>query len=132
MIGLDTNVLVRYIVQDDPEQAQAATQLIEGRCTTQSQGYVSVPVLIELVWVLSGHYNYSKPVVVSVVRQVLRTAEFTVEDHDLINIAVYQFEAGNADFADYVIARRNYAHGCETTYTFDREAGQEEYFELVS
>ena len=50
MIGLDTNVLVRYIVQDDPEQAQAATQLIEGRCTTQYyyQGYISVPVLIEL------------------------------------------------------------------------------------
>ena len=82
-------------------------------------GLCQLQVLIELVWVLTGHYNYSKPVVVSVVRQVLRTAEFTVEDHDLINFAVYQFEAGSADFADYVIAIKNNEHGCETTYIFD-------------
>ena len=75
MIGLDTNVLVRYIVQDDPEQGRAAGELIESQCTAQVPGYVSVPVLLELVWVLAGHYDYDNSVVASVVRQILRTAD---------------------------------------------------------
>ena len=82
MIGLDTNVLARYIVQDDPGPAEAAARLIEGRCTARSPGYVSVPVLVELVWVLSGAYRYERAVVVSVIRQLLRTVEFMVEDRD--------------------------------------------------
>ncbi len=132
MIGLDTNVLVRYIVDDDPEQSQAAARLIEGRCTAQSPGYVSVPVLVELVWVLTGHYDYAKPVVVSVIRQMLRTAELAIEDREVVDAAVREFETGRADFADYVIARRNRLHGCEATCTFDRRAGEGRYFELIS
>lgn len=68
MIGLDTNVLVRYIVQDDPEQAEAAERLIESRCTTQSPGFVAIPVLVELVWVVAAAYRYERPVVASVIR----------------------------------------------------------------
>ena len=74
-IGFDTNVLVRYIVQDDPEQAAAVSRLIEGRCTAESPGYVSVPVLVELVWVLTTAYRHEKAVVIPVMRQILRTAE---------------------------------------------------------
>ena len=132
MIGLDTNVLVRYIVQDDPEQGRAAGELIESQCTAQEPGYVSVPVLLELVWVLAGHYDYDKSVVASVIRQILRTAEFTVEDHDVIGIALREFESDNGDFADCVIAQRNHAHGCKRTYTFDRKAGRGRHFALVS
>ena len=79
MIGVDTNVLVRYVVQDDPEQTDAAVRLIEDQCTAQSPGYVSVPVLMELVWVLTAAYRFEKPVVASVIGQILRTAEFVVE-----------------------------------------------------
>ena len=131
MIGLDTNVLVRYIVQDDPGQAEAAARLIEGRCTAQLPGYVGVPVLVELVWVLAGAYRYDRPVVASVIRQLLRTVELTVEDHDTAWSALREFEAGGADFADCLIAHRNRARGCTQTYTFDRSAARGRHFALV-
>ncbi len=132
MIGLDTNVLVRYIVQDDPEQADAVSRLIEGRCTAQSPGYVSVPVLLELVWVLTTAYRYEKAVVIPVMRQILRTAEFTVEDRDTVLAALREFESGAADFADCLIAHRNHARGCARTYTFDRRAARGNHFALVT
>ena len=133
MIGLDTNVLARYIVQDDPEQARAATRLIEGRCTAQSPGYVSVPVLVELVWVLSAACRYEKPVVASVIRQILRTTEFVVEDRETAWAALREFETGGADFADCLIAHRNHARGCTRTWTFDRGAAAGcRHFSLVS
>ena len=132
MIGLDTNVLVRYIVQDDAEQSDAATRFIETQCTEQATGFVSVPVLVELVWVLTAAYNYEKPMVASVVGQVLKTAEFTVEDGDLAWLALHDFEQGGADFADYLIAHRNHAQGCTATYTFDRRAAQGRHFALLT
>ena len=131
MIGVDTNVLARYIVQDDPEQADAAVRLIEGRCTAQSPGYVSTPVLMELVWVLSAAYRYEKSVVASVIRQILRTTEFVVEERETTWSAMREFEAGAADFADCLIAHRNHARGCTQTYTFDRRAARGRHFALV-
>ena len=131
MIGLDTNILVRYIVQDDPEQAVAVVRLIEGGCTAQSPGYVSVPVLVELVWVLTTAYHQEKAVVIPVMRQILRTAEFAVEDRDTVWAALREFEFGAADFADYLIAHRNHAHGCTCTYTFDRRSARGNHSALV-
>lgn len=122
MIGLDTNVLVRYIVQDDAEQAQAAARVIEGRCTAQAPGYVGVPVLVELVWVLTAAYRYEKSVVASVIRQVLITTELLVEDKETVWAALREFETSGGDFADCLIAHRNRARGCAQTYTFDRRA----------
>ena len=132
MIGLDTNVLVRYIVQDDPGQAAAVSRLIEGRCTAQSPGYVSVPVLVALVWVLTTAYRQEKAVVIRVLRQILRTAEFMVEDRDTVLVALREFESGPADFADCLIAHRNHARGCTRTYTFDRRAARGNHFALVT
>ena len=131
MIGLDTNVLVRYIVQDDPGQAAAAERLIEGRCTAQAPGYVSILVLVELVWVLTSAYDYEKAAVIPVIRQLLRTAEFTVEDRPTVWAALREFESGGADFADYLIAHRNRAHGCKRTCTFDSRAARGRHFALV-
>ena len=131
MIGFDTNVLARYIVQDDPEQAEAAVRLVEGRCTAQSPGYVSVPVLVELAWVLTAAYHYEKSVVASVIRQILRTVEFVVEDRDTAWSALREFEAGGADFTDCLIAHRNHARGCRLTYTFDRSAARGRHFAAV-
>ncbi len=111
MIGLDTNVLVRYIVHDDPGQSAAAERLIESRCTAQAPGYVSVPVLVELVWVLTSAYDYEKAAVIPVIRQLLRTAEFAVEDRQTVRAALREFESGGANFADYLIAHRNHARG---------------------
>ena len=131
MIGLDTNVLVRYVVQDDPEQAEAAERLIEETCTAQSPGYVGAPVLLELVWVLTAAYRYDRPVVASVIRQLLRSAELLVEDRETVWSALREFESGGADFADCLIGHRNRARGCDRTYTFDRGAARGHHFALV-
>lgn len=128
MIGLDSNVLVRYIVQDDPEQASAASRLIEGQCTARSPGHVNLVVLVEVVWVLTRAYGYGRTDVAGVVSQLLRTTEFDIEDTDAVWAALREFEVGAADFADYVIARRNRDAGCGRTYTFDRKAATGRHF----
>lgn len=128
MIGLDSNVLVRYIVQDDLEQASAASRLIEGQCTDRSPGYVNLVVLVELVWVLTRAYGYGQADVTRVVLQLLRTTELDIEDSDAVWAALREFEVGTADFADYVIARRNHDAGCRWTYTFDRQAATGRHF----
>ena len=133
MIGLDTNVLVRYIVQDDAGQAKAATRFIEGQCTAHTPGYVSVVVLVELVWVLTTAYRYDRPVVASVIRQVLMTTELLVEDSETAWAALREFETSRVDFADCLIAGRNHARGCARTYTFDRRAAADSpLFSLVA
>ena len=131
MIGLDTNTLVRYIVQDHAEQALAATRLIEGRCTERSPGYVSALVLTELVWVLNGAYGYTGSDVTRVILQLLRTTEFNIEDSDAVWAALRESETGTADFADYLIAQRNRTAGCTSTYTFNRDAARGKYFSAV-
>ncbi len=131
MIGLDSNVLVRYIVQDDPEQAAAASRLIEGHCTERSPGHINLVVLVELVWVLTSGYRQQREDVARVVLQLLRTTEFDIEETAAVWAAVREFEAGTADFADYLIARRNRDAGCERTYTFDRKAATGKHFAEV-
>ncbi len=132
MIGLDTNVLVRYVVQDDPQQSEVAGRLIEGQCTPDSPGYVSTVVLAELVWVLRDAYEYEKGIVVSVVRQILQTAELTVEEPALAWAALTEFEQDAADFGDCLISHGNHARGCNRTYTFDEKAARGRHFERLA
>ena len=131
MIGLDSHVLVRYLVQDDVEQAKAATALIEGECSEESPGHVNVVVLAEVVWVLTAAYGFPKEAVARVMHQLLRTTEIEIEGRDAAWAALRQFEAGAADFADHLIAWRNRAAGCRVTYTFDRRAARERHFAMV-
>lgn len=124
MIGLDTNVLVRYIVQDDPVQARAATQLVENVLAAERPGFVSCIVLCELVWVLESAYGFAREQVVPVLRQLLGAAELRVESTAMATLALRAYEADPADFADHLVGLLNRDHGCETTYTFDRKAGR--------
>ena len=80
MIGIDTNVLIRYIVQDDPRQAGAATRFVERACTAESPGFVGLIVLCECVWVLTSAYGYLRSDVSKVLAQILRVAQFRVEN----------------------------------------------------
>ena len=131
MIGLDTNILVRYILQDDPEQAAVAARLIESQCTAHSPGYISILVLVELVWVLTTGYGYEKHHIVSTIHQVLITNEFMVEDRETVWAALREFERGSSDFADCLISHRNHSQGCTQTFTFDRKAARGSHFALA-
>lgn len=121
MIGLDTNVLVRYLTQNDADQAELANRLIETKCSKETPGFISLIVLCEPTWVLRGAYGYKKSLVVDVLEHILITGEFEVENANIAHCALTAYKRGKADFADYVIACTNSSAGCEATYSFDRK-----------
>ncbi|MEQ8765771.1 MAG: type II toxin-antitoxin system VapC family toxin [Planctomycetota bacterium] len=119
MIGLDTNVLVRYLTQDDLRQAKAATELIES-ASSEETFFVSTVVLCELVWVLEVAYEVPRADIHAILEKVLRTAQFRFESSDVLWQALGDYAAGRADFADYVIARVCATYGCQQVVTFDK------------
>lgn len=121
MIGLDTNVLVRYVMQDDPRQSPRATRLIDS-LAPQAPGYVSLVVLVELVWVLRSNYGLARGQVATVLETLLRSKELLIERAETLAQALERFESAGADFADALIERIAAAAGCEATYTFDAGA----------
>ena len=120
MIGLDTNVLVRYLTRDDEAQFRAARRLLEELETSGEKAYLSVVVLAELASVLTISYRFDRQTLASTLEQILGTVELAVEDRDLVGAALSEFVAGKAGFADALIGVRNHAAGCATTATFDR------------
>lgn len=131
MIGLDTNILVRYIVRDDPDQTALATELIESKCTEAEPGFVCQLVLAELFWVLSRGYGYSKPVLVEALTRLLAAVEMDIEGISEAWTALRMYESGSADFADYLIGCRGRSAGCSATFTFDRRASGSPLFQIV-
>jgi predicted nucleic-acid-binding protein len=119
VIGLDTNVLVRYIAQDEPSQATLATKLIES-FTAEAPGFVSTVTLVETVWVLARAYKTAKAEILQVVEGLLRARELVIEDAETNYLALNQFAATTVDYADAVIAQAGRRAGCEFTVTFDR------------
>ena len=123
MIGLDTNVLVRYIAQDDPVQSSKATRLIEP-LAADDPPHASLVLGVELVWVLTGCYASAKAEICMVLETLLRTKEIIVENADVTWKALRLFKASDADFADCLIERSASEAGCGYTATFDRDAAK--------
>ena len=98
MIGLDTNVLIRYIVQDDPNQSHQATKFIEENLSKDVTGWISHIVLCEIVWVLKRAYGYKKAILVNVIKQLLMTTELDIENPDVAWQALHEYEKGSAGF----------------------------------
>lgn len=131
MIGLDTNVLVRFLVQDDPGQSRKATQVITKQCTRDDPGFINRVVLCELVWVLESAYGYSKDTIVPVLEKLLRTSQLMIEDVQAAWTAFRMYQKGKADFADCLLGATNRIGGCEWTVTFDQPASKLEGFKLL-
>jgi len=123
MIGLDTNVLVRYFMQDDVRQSPAATRLVDS-LTAETPGFVSVVTLVELVWVLSESYRQSRERTAAALQILLAAREIVVDGKETVARALRAFEAGSADFADCLIERIAAGAGCEATMTFDIRAAK--------
>lgn len=124
MIGLDTNIMVRYITQDDPGQTTLATHFIEQHCSRESPGFINYVVLCELVWVLKRCYKAEQTQALQVIEQILRTVQLQVQEPQVVWKALRLAQKGRADFADYLISQMNLAYGCETTVTFDQTAAE--------
>ena len=119
MIGLDTNVLVRYIMQDDAKQSPLATRLLES-LSVEAPGFVPLVAVVELAWVLSSAYELERAQLVEAFEGLLRTKEIVVDRAETVWKALRLFQSANADFADCLIERSAAAAGCERTMTFDR------------
>lgn len=123
MTGLDTNVLVRYIVQDDPGQAALATKLIES-LTPEAQGFVSQVVLVETVWVLESSYGADADKIAAVVETLLRIGSILVDRADLVWRTLRRFKQDGGDFSDALVSALAREAGCSMVYTFDQAAAK--------
>lgn len=121
MIGLDTNVLVRYIMQDDARQALLATRFVES-LSIAAPGFVPLVSVVELVWVLSSAYELERSQLVAALEGLLRTKEIVVERGEIVWKALRLYQDSNADFADCLIERSAASAGCRWTVTLDRGA----------
>lgn len=131
MTGLDTNVLIRYIVQDEPKQAKAATRFIESNCTAEAPGRINVIVLSELTWILGRGYGYDKATIAAVLRGLLSAPELLVEEDEAVWQALKAYELDGAGFADCLLGILNHRKGASPTITFDKKAAKESFFELL-
>ena len=130
MIGLDTNVLVRYVTHDHPEQTATAIEVMKS-LTAETPGFLSMVVLAELVWVVETCYGFSKAEVVETLEGLLRSKELVVERADIALQAVSKFKTTRSDFSDCLIERSGHAAGCRHTITFDRRASSLEGMKLL-
>ncbi len=132
MIGLDTNVFIRYLVQDDEQQAQLATDLIENQCSKENPALINEIILCEIVWVLKRAYRYDKAVILAIIKQLLSSDEIYISSHAEAWAAYHDYENGNADFSDYFIARINQKFGCPCTFSFDKKACKSDHIKLLT
>ncbi|HET9390094.1 MAG TPA: type II toxin-antitoxin system VapC family toxin [Steroidobacteraceae bacterium] len=130
MIGLDTNVIVRYLTQDDPKQSPIATRLMEKTLSSEVPGFISLVVLAEVVSVLVSLYTVDRAGVGEVVTGLLTTEQLRVESAELVWRAKRRYEASKADFSDALVAECAVAAGCKRSVTFDRTAAATSGFEL--
>jgi predicted nucleic-acid-binding protein len=131
VVGLDTNVLVRFFTRDDPDQAARARRAIERVSREQASCCISTIVLCELVWVLRTSLGFRKEQILDTIESVFDAPEFYVEDRDIVREALVLYRAGAGDFSDYLIGLRNRRDGCRSTLTFDEALGESDLFALV-
>ncbi len=123
MIALDTNVLVRYLVRDDAEQAEAARALLES-LTTDRPGYVCREVAVELVWVLERAYGFSRDQIATTLEELVATEGLVIEEADDVARAAFRYRIGGAGFSDMMIVFTAERAGALPVYTFDQKAAR--------
>lgn len=130
MIGIDTNILLRYVVKDDSAQAQKAAALIDS-ATEDNPVFINSVVLAEFVWVLERGYRYARKQIHATLEGLLIASELVFEDPEAVHHALHHYEQGGPGFSDLLLARINKLHGCKITKTFDVKAGEADDFETV-
>jgi predicted nucleic-acid-binding protein len=120
VIGLDTNVLLRFLVQDDEVQAARSARVIRQAVTRREPIVLNPVVLVEVAWVLGSSYEYSRGDIAAAFDDILDADGFEIADRDAVRAAVEDYRMSKADFADALIGRLNQRAGCRDTVTFDR------------
>lgn len=129
MIGIDTNILVRYLTRDDDKQSTDVLTFLNQYSGDESSIYINNVVLCEIIWVLESAYEYSKQEISNALKLILQTPEFAFENHTTIVKVLYEYEQTNGvDFADILISYTNADKGCSATYSLDKKAISAGYF----
>jgi len=129
MIGLDTNVVVRYLI-DDAAQAAKAVKVMDS-LSQEFPGFLSLTAIAELVWVLKISYRFKKAEIEQVLDTLLQSKELVIERAEIVWQALRQFRTSHADFADCLIERSGHAAECQYTVTFDRNAANSAGMKLL-
>lgn len=132
MIAIDTNILVRYVLDPDDPTHTLAVDLIDERCSPENPAFVTLVVLAEFAWVARRVYKLSRRDTASALAAIVDNSGIAVEEPKIVEIALRAFRQGSADFAEYVIAAVADARGARPTYTFDKRAGRELGFMILS
>ena len=122
MIGLDANILIRHLVQDDPVQSPRASALIERRLSEANPGFVSIVAIAEIVWVLDRVYRFSSRDIAAAIEGVLQTDVLVIESEQEVFTAMIALKDGRGSFADALIGALGAKAGCSRTLSFDRKA----------
>jgi len=131
MIAVDTNVIIRYLVNDDKVQARRAQKLIDKTIDGNHTIFLSTIVLVELVWVLESCYTFSKKAVLEVLTDLIDHPGFTFEHSDCVTLAVNDFRDGKADFSDYMTAEISGKRAGSKLFTFDKKCKEKNLFSRV-
>ncbi|MGD0736440.1 MAG: type II toxin-antitoxin system VapC family toxin [Terracidiphilus sp.] len=123
MTGIDTNILVRFFAEDDPEQGRRADQFLQS-LSSESPGFLSLVVIAELGWVLRSRFGISKTQLIQYLEMLLNSSELVLESQVSVSQALGRFKSGKADFADCLIERSGALAGCTDTVTFDEGASK--------
>ena len=124
MIGLDTNVLVRYLLDDDPHWSPVVTRFVDEKLTPERPGFINVITLVELVWTLRRRPGYDRAKLSRLIENLLISDSIVIGEAAAVEHALAAFRSGSAGFADYLIAELNEAAGASPTVTIDRKASK--------
>src|SRR5215831_4944997 len=131
MIGLDTNVIVRYLAQDDPVQSRRAADLIENRLSVEHTGFISIVAMVETVWVLERSYDLSASELEAAIELMLQIDSLLIESEQEVFTAAVALKQGRGSFADALVSALSVRAGCDYTVTFDKKALRLAGFEPV-
>ncbi len=130
MTGLDTNIVVRYLAQDDPVQSRVATDIMELRLTPANPGFISVVAMVETVWVLDRAYGMTQQRIAAALEHLLQADTLVIESEQEVFAATVALKKGKGSFADALIGALGTRAGCARTLTFDKTALKLPGFEL--
>lgn len=130
-VGLDTHILIRFLVHDNPEQAAQASALLQDIATREDSCFINIIVLCEMIWVLESAYNFGRPEIACILERILATKQLEIDLKDLVRQAVRDYREMTGDLADYLIGHVNQARGCSSTVSFDQALKDSRTFQVL-
>jgi predicted nucleic-acid-binding protein len=131
MIGLDTNVILRYLLQDDPTQTRQVNQIFESQLSESKPGFINLATVLEVVWVLRSLLKQTPAQIATQIESLLTSDSLEVQNEQQVFEAAFALKRDTGEFEDALIGALNSWSGCSHTLTFDRGAAKLPYFKEI-